>query len=572
MFDNRWVALSAGLFVQLVAGSAYAFGIYSNELKTTLNFTQRDVDRASSLGNIGMYGGVLAGMFYDRFGKPVTGLIGTFITSTGYLLIYLLTIGVLPPSPYLCAFLFMYTWHGSAWLDVSAIATATKNFPEDKGLALGIMKSFFGLSASIIAVYNVAFFYHEKTGNKNKSESCNKAIPSSNRHNVSFGRHSEFLANNSGNGTNGVPLMLFLSIFMLIVGTIATMLLRTSTDKRAIKNLQHGNKRIAIGYFSIVLLALYLAVTSLYVPKDVLLNRSLVALGATALLLPLFFLSYKSFGEDSGHVVLNRNEDSNSNADSYKKLASTGRNYTMGGNDRQFASLVANNIDGGEDKKSNSNERKEYTLVEAAKSIEFYMILFSQFTCTGAGLMVINNIAQIELALGGEPGSEGSFVLIIGVSNCFGRMLGGYLSERYKAQVYRPLAYAIGITVMTIAQIILMFASKGFTLYVGAILCGMAYGSFWSISPALINELFGDKAFGSIYQTLNLAPALGSYVFSAVLAARLYEDHADSNNLCCGQMCYRMTHLITACFTTSGAIVMVCLHFKVKSYYDGKYA
>ena len=48
----------------------------------------------------------------------------------------------------------------------------------------------------------------------------------------------------------------------------------------------------------------------------------------------------------------------------------------------------------------------------------------------------------------------------------------------------------------------------------------------WSISPALINELFGDKAFGSIYQTLNLAPALGSYVFSAVLAAD-YEDHAD---------------------------------------------
>ena len=105
-------------------------------------------------------------------------------------------------------------------------------------------------------------------------------------------------------------------------------------------------------------MALYLAVTSLYVPKDVLLNRSLVALGATALLLPLFFLSYKSFGEDSGHVVLNRNEDSNSNADSYKKLASTGRNYTMGGNDTQFASLVANNIDGGEDKKATVTSEK----------------------------------------------------------------------------------------------------------------------------------------------------------------------------------------------------------------------
>ena len=147
ILDNRWVALSAGLFVQLVAGTAYAFGIYSNELKVSMNWSQRDVDRASSLGNIGMYFGVFAGLFYDRFGKPITGLIGTFITSTGYLLIYLLTTGVIPPNPYLGAFLFMYTWHGSAWLDVSAIATATKNFPEDKGLALGIMKSFFGLSS-----------------------------------------------------------------------------------------------------------------------------------------------------------------------------------------------------------------------------------------------------------------------------------------------------------------------------------------------------------------------------------------------------------------------------------------
>ena len=94
MFDNRWVALSAGLFVQLVAGSAYAFGIYSNELKTTLNFTQRDVDRASSLGNIGMYGGVLAGMFYDRY-KPVTGLIGHSLHQLVFIDLFI-TVGVCP--------------------------------------------------------------------------------------------------------------------------------------------------------------------------------------------------------------------------------------------------------------------------------------------------------------------------------------------------------------------------------------------------------------------------------------------------------------------------------------------
>ena len=77
------------------------------------------------------------------------------------------------------------------------------------------MKSFFGLSASVIAVYNVAFFYHEKTGNENKSETCIKTIPSSKKHNVSIQQYSEFLVTNNNNRTNGVPLMLFLSIYII---------------------------------------------------------------------------------------------------------------------------------------------------------------------------------------------------------------------------------------------------------------------------------------------------------------------------------------------------------------------
>ena len=579
ILDNRWVALSAGLFVQLVAGTAYAFGIYSNELKVSMNWSQRDVDRASSLGNIGMYFGVFAGLFYDRFGKPITGLIGTFITSTGYLLIYLLTTGVIPPNPYLGAFLFMYTWHGSAWLDVSAIATATKNFPEDKGLALGIMKSFFGLSAAVIAVYNLAFFYENKSGNKNKaSESC---IPSSSNHNHTVNvsnilnkNHDNNNNNNNNNSNNnnnkGVPLMLFLSIYMCIIGAIATMFLRTSTNRQPLKNIKNGARRITIGYFSIIILALYLGFTSLYVPKDAQVNRSMVAIGATILLLPLLFLSYNSFSQTSGHEIL----DSSSNDDN------TINNNNNNIKSTKFSSLVTNDDEDDNDdihenfshnNHTTSSNRNEFTLIEAMQTIEFYMILIAQFTATGAGLMVINNIAQIDLALGGAPGSEGTFVLIIGVSNCFGRMLGGYLSESYKTTIYRPLCYAIAITIMTLAQLVLMFASKGFILYIGAILTGLAYGSFWSIGPALINELFGDKAFGSIYQTLNLAPALGSYMFSAVLAAKFYEENADSNNLCCGQVCYRTTHLITGCCTACGVIIMFCLHLKVKSYYVRKY-
>jgi len=37
--DRRWLSLVAGILMEAAAGSAYAFGLYSNDLKTTLNLT-----------------------------------------------------------------------------------------------------------------------------------------------------------------------------------------------------------------------------------------------------------------------------------------------------------------------------------------------------------------------------------------------------------------------------------------------------------------------------------------------------------------------------------------------------
>ena len=44
----------------------------------------------------------------------------------------------------------------------------------------------------------------------------------------------------------------------------------------------------------------------------------------------------------------------------------------------------------------------------------------------GAGLMLLNNLAQLVIALGGRPGSQAVFVSLFSVANCGGRLLFGY--------------------------------------------------------------------------------------------------------------------------------------------------
>ena len=54
MGGDRWVTLAASLLLELCAGTAYAFGTYSSQLKSVIQGgTQSEIDTISSIGNGG---------------------------------------------------------------------------------------------------------------------------------------------------------------------------------------------------------------------------------------------------------------------------------------------------------------------------------------------------------------------------------------------------------------------------------------------------------------------------------------------------------------------------------------
>ena len=72
---------------------------------------------------------------------------------------------------------------------------------------------------------------------------------------------------------------------------------------------------------------------------------------------------------------------------------------------------------------------EEHTIIQAVKTIDFW-VLFISFLCgVGTGLAVMNNMGQIGLALGYADVSM--FVSLISIWGFFGRILSGTLSEHF---------------------------------------------------------------------------------------------------------------------------------------------
>ena len=54
---------------------------------------------------------------------------------------------------------YCFIWsNGSSWFDTVAIAANIRNFPHDRGRITGLLKSLYGLTASLITVVFASFF------------------------------------------------------------------------------------------------------------------------------------------------------------------------------------------------------------------------------------------------------------------------------------------------------------------------------------------------------------------------------------------------------------------------------
>ena len=156
--NDRWTTLAAGVIVESASGSSYAFGVYSSALQSGLNLTLSEINSCASAGNVGFYTNFFAGLAFDAFGPLATGLVGAAMSLGGYSLVAAYAAHQLPPSVAGLAFSTFLWGHGAGYTDTAALATSVRNFPRNRGLIVGLLRAFFGLSAAILSLFYASIF------------------------------------------------------------------------------------------------------------------------------------------------------------------------------------------------------------------------------------------------------------------------------------------------------------------------------------------------------------------------------------------------------------------------------
>ena len=162
------------------------------------------------------------------------------------------------------------------------------------------------------------------------------------------------------------------------------------------------------------------------------------------------------------------------------------------------------------------SESRDFTLAEAMRKPQYWMLALMFLTACMSGLYVIGVAKDIGEKMVGLPAVvAANAVAIIAMANLGGRLVLGILSDKMSR-----------IRVITIAQLItlcgmalLLFVPLNANLFFVAVACvAFSFGGTITVYPSLVSDFFGlnnlTKNYGVIYLGFGLGSIIGSIVAS----------------------------------------------------------
>lgn len=149
------------------------------------------------------------------------------------------------------------------------------------------------------------------------------------------------------------------------------------------------------------------------------------------------------------------------------------------------------------------------------RSSQFWKLWVLFFIGSGAGLMVIGNVASMAKASMGEAAFVA--VAIMAVGNASGRIIAGVASD----VIGRRLALVFFMTLQAINMFLAVYVvgaqgSAALMIVLSATFIGFNYGTNLALFPAYAKTWWGLKSFGTNYGCLMTAWGVGGFVMTRV--------------------------------------------------------
>ncbi|KAL5697804.1 hypothetical protein ACHQM5_028918 [Ranunculus cassubicifolius] len=532
-----WVGLSSAVWIQIAAGNAYNFPLYSHSLKSILGFNQQQLTMLGVANDIGENFGLIPGVICNKLQPWVVLLIGALACFLGYGVLWLAISQTVQSLPYWLLWIaLVIATNSSTWLGTAVLVTNMRNFPISRGTVAGILKGYTGLSA---AVYTELY--------------------------------SAVLQNSSSN------LLLLLTVGIPILCVALMYFVRPCTPAYGADSTERSH--FVFTQVASMALGIYLLTTT--VLNNVLtltapVSYTFVAIMVLLLLAPLaipvkmtlFPTNQKKSSESNGEDDTDNTEPLLPPSSSTSKIGS----FLEDEDDYDIDILLAEG-EGAVKKKRKPKRGEDFTFKEAIIKADFWLLFMVYFLGVGSGVTVVNNLAQIGIA----QGSDNTTILlsIFSFCNFLGRLGGGVISEHFVRSKTIPRTVWLTCTQLLMVLAYLLFASafRG-TLFAATSLLGICYGVHISIMVPTASELFGLKHFGVIYNFMLIGNPLGALIFSGGLAGYVYDKEAANQQglSCLGPDCFRLTFLVLAGVCCVGSLLSVILTVRLKPVYQMLYA
>lgn len=518
----------ASLLIMNTAGLSYIFGLYSNDIKSSLGYDQTTLNLISFYKDLGANIGILAGLINEVTPPWVVLAMGASFNFFGYFMIWLsVTKRIAKPHVWqMCLYICLGS-NSQPFVNTGGLVTCIKNFPESRGIVIGVLKGYTGLSGAVLTQ-----LYHAFYGDDSKS------------------------------------------LILLIAWLPAAISLAFLPTMRIMKaSLGHPNEIIKL-FYNFLYISLSLAgflMIIIIVEKRVAFTRGEYG-GSAAAVLFLLFLPLSVVVKDEYKLWKSKKEAMNDPpTPTPLKITAVEPNQSVPTEQVSCWKTAFQQPDRGED----------YTILQALFSIDMLVIFFATICGLGGSLTAIDNLGQIGKSLGYPKQSISTFVSLVSIWNYLGRVVAGITSEIFitKYKFPRPLMLTL-ILLLSCAGHLLIAFNVPSGVYVASVIIGFCFGAQWPLLFAIISELFGLKYYSTLFNFAAVASPIGSYLLNVRVAGHLYDKEAEKQLAalglqrragedlnCTGVECFKMSFIIITAVTFFGALVSLILVFRTGKFY-----